>query len=131
MSLLPNIGYSGITASEFADVCVPRRPALIGLNGDSVWNGLGELGLRKARAGECSMERLSAANYELMTDNPPVNVPISRAAALYYITAVQLRYSLTYVALYVNVHAVASGLNPTRDTILTASRRRTGPHSES
>ena len=82
MSLLPNIGYSGITASEFADVCVPRCAAVIGLNGESVWKDLGEIGLRKARAGECSVERLSAANYELTTGNPPVNVPISRAAAL-------------------------------------------------
>ena len=82
MSLLPNIGYSGITASEFADVCVPRCAAVIGLNGESVWKDLGEIGLRKARAGECSVEKLSAANYELTTDNTPVNVPISRAAAL-------------------------------------------------
>ena len=81
MSLLPNIGYSGITASEFADV-VPRCAAVIGLNGKSVWKDLGEIDLRKARAGECSVERLSAANYELTTGNPPVNVPISRAAAL-------------------------------------------------
>ena len=82
MSLLPNIGYSGITASECADVCVPGCAAVIGLNGESVWKDLGEIGLRKARAGECSVERISAANYELTTDNPPVNVPISRAAAL-------------------------------------------------
>ena len=55
---------------------------MIGLNGESVWKDLGEIGLRKGRAGECSVEGLSAANYELTTDNPPVNVPISRAAAL-------------------------------------------------
>ena len=82
MSLLPNIGYSGITASEFADVCVPRCAAVIGLSGESVWKDLGEIGLRKARAGECSVERLSAANCELTTGNPPVNVLSSRAAAL-------------------------------------------------
>ena len=67
MSLLPDIGYSGITASEFADVCVPGCAAVSRLNGESVWKDLGEIELRKGRAGECSVERLSAANYELTT----------------------------------------------------------------
>ena len=67
MSLLPNIGYSGINASEFADACVPRCAAASRLNGESVWKDLGEIELRKGRAGECSVERLSAANYELTT----------------------------------------------------------------
>ena len=65
--MIPNIGYSGITVPAFADACVALCAAVSRLNGESVWKDLGEVYLRKGRAGECFVERLSAANYEPTT----------------------------------------------------------------
>ena len=62
-----SIGYSRITASECEDACVPGCAAVSRLNGESVWKDLGEIELRKGRAGVCSVELLSAATYELTT----------------------------------------------------------------
>ena len=61
------MGYSGITAPEFEDASVALCAAVSRRNGESVWKDLCEVYLRTARARECSVGWLSAANYELTT----------------------------------------------------------------
>ena len=84
------MGYSGITAPEFEDASVALCAAVSRRNGESVWKDLCDVYLRTARARECHVEVLSAANYGWTTLHQPM---ITSGERLYFTLGPRVVYN--------------------------------------